>query len=75
MKALIWDNKKREYTKEVELPKGKYIAFTDNMDEPCTCANCGETVRFGEMYTSRKYYGCNGIFAFYVCSKCYEVEE
>lgn len=71
MKALIWENE--EYHDAV-TPDGVYPVITDDMNEPCTCPNCGKTFRFGEMYTSRKWFRGNGAFGFYVCGDCYRGE-
>ena len=74
MIAEIWDNASKTYT-TAEVPDGNYIAWTDDMNAPCTCPSCGKDFPFGDMYTSRKYYRKGGVFAYYVCEKCYEVEE
>ena len=73
MKALVWNGKDYD---EAEIPEGYYPAFTDNMDEPCTCPGCGKDYRFGELYTSHKFYRPpTGAFGFYVCLDCYTRER
>lgn len=53
----------------------KPIAFmTDDMDGDTDCANCGNTVKFGETYTSQQIHTPAGL-GFPVCEPCHEAED
>lgn len=47
--------------------------YSDNMDEPVKCAECGNIIKFGDGYASRKHTTENG-FGYIVCEECYEKE-
>lgn len=63
----------REYEK-VNVPADyKLLLYSENMDEPCNCANCGATILYGDAYTSRIYHNEHG-FGYSVCEECHEEE-
>ena len=71
MKVGKWNYKKREY-EDYELPIGAKL-YSDDMDEFVSCAECGNKLKFGECYTSKRIHGGLG-FGYGVCEKCYSNE-
>ena len=47
--------------------------YSDDMEVPINCINCGKQISFGESYTSNEYHNQVG-FGYYVCEECYEKE-
>ncbi|MPN11812.1 hypothetical protein SDC9_159120 [bioreactor metagenome] len=71
MNARKFDFKAETYT-PYELPEGA-CCYSDEMDMPITCAQCGKPMCYGEGYTSRQIHTEHGV-GFCVCEKCYEKE-
>lgn len=67
-----WNYKTKVY--DAFNSPAKHICFvTDNMDEETDCANCGNTVAYGDTYTSMTIRTPAGL-GFPVCSDCYDIE-
>lgn len=44
--------------------------FTTNMDELMQCVNCGKFIKYGDGYTSKRYFSGMG-FGYLECKECY----
>lgn len=49
------------------------VLYTDDMDLPINCTNCGKDMVFGDGYTSRELHNPYGL-GYPVCEECYEAE-
>lgn len=52
---------------------GDIVLYTDDMDLPINCTNCGKKMIYGDSYTSRELHTDLGI-GYPVCEECYELE-
>ena len=65
-----WNDKEKEY-EPYEVPdEWKLILYSEDMETPINCVNCGKEMTFGEGYTSQRYRTDKG-FGYYECEKCY----
>lgn len=56
--------------KTVDLPIKQ--VYTDNMDEIIECPHCRKKIRYGDGYSSHRYYfGESSTFAMFECEECY----
>lgn len=68
-----WNFNTHEY--EPFKSPAKHIAFmSEDMEGPTDCANCGNTIKFGDSMTSRTIHTPAGL-GFPICDKCYEIER
>lgn len=68
-----WNYEKHEYD-EYEVPKEWNVKlYSEDMKEIINCPHCGETLEYGNSYTSLEIHNYLG-FGFAVCSKCYDEE-
>ena len=65
-----WNDKKKEYDPYEVPDEWKLILYSENMETPINCVNCGKEMTFGEGYTSQRYHTDKG-FGYYECEKCY----
>lgn len=72
LSVLRWLPKEHKY-KKYRLPVGSCL-YSDDMDKVVSCASCGQKVKYGDCYTSRRIHTEMGI-GFAVCSECYEKEK
>lgn len=68
-----WNYSTHEYDPYMPDPSWNIVLFTDNMDEPINCTNCGRDMVFGEGYTSHELHNHVGL-GFPVCEACYKDE-
>lgn len=68
-----WNFKTKEYEK-VEIPDNRKIClYSNNMNETIQCISCGNELKFGDSYASRRYHTEMGL-GYCVCHNCYEEE-
>ncbi len=65
-----WNDKKQEYEPHEVPDDWKLPIYSEDMNEPINCVNCGKQIPFGDGYTSRRYHRDSG-FGYYECEKCY----
>lgn len=70
MKAMRWNFKTHDY-EPCEVPKGAVMCC--DMKQTVQCACCGEYMRYGDGYTSRRIHTSGGL-GFAVCEDCYREE-
>lgn len=67
-----WNYKIHKY--EVFISPAETLKlYSEDMTEPCDCANCGLHMTYGDGYTSRTIHNANGL-GFPVCETCYNEE-
>lgn len=65
----------RYFDYEPPVKNGNYTQWDDDMDMIIHCPQCGKQLRFGDGYTSKEIYeGTLKMFAFSVCTDCYNEE-
>lgn len=69
-----WNKLKHEYEDYSPPADGRYLIYSDNMDEICNCPACGKTMTFGEGYASMVYFSDNGVWSYTVCKECNDRE-
>lgn len=52
----------------------EYVWSTTDYDKEINCICCERTVKFGDCYTSRRYYNVSGLWGLWVCPECYKQE-
>jgi Zn ribbon nucleic-acid-binding protein len=67
-----WNYETHEYERFIS-PAENLTVYTEDMDEPVDCANCGYHMLYGETYTSRTIHNEHGI-GFPVCEECHRKE-
>jgi len=68
-----WDFEKHEYL-PFEVPDDRIVVlYTEDMDQPIDCTNCGKHMTYGEGLTSRTIHNHVGL-GYPVCQDCYDVE-
>lgn len=65
-----WNDTTQEYEKHFVPDDWKLILYSDDMNTPINCVNCGKEMTFGDGYTSRRYHTDKG-FGYYECEECY----
>lgn len=56
-----------------ESPAKVMSLYSEDMDEPVNCANCGRRMTYGDCYTSQTIHNKVG-FGYPVCGDCYAIE-
>lgn len=74
MVAIIrkWDYKTKQYIAYI-TPATIISVYSDDLDQPVDCANCGLRMTYAVGYTSKTLHNMAG-FGFSVCEKCYKEE-
>ncbi len=67
-----WNYETQEY-EPFESPVKHRHVYSEDMDELVACANCGETLPYGDTFTSRTIHTSMG-FGYPVCDRCYREE-
>lgn len=52
----------------------EHVATTKDYEKEINCICCERTVKFGDCYTSRRYYSASGLWGLWVCPECYKKE-
>jgi hypothetical protein len=73
MELSRWNYKTRSYQLYVPDPSWKIRLFSEDMDEPINCTNCGKDMVFGNGFTSQEIHTEIGL-GYPVCEECYEKE-
>lgn len=71
--AKRWNPYIRKYT-DIQVPDG-CRACAASMTDPVVCPQCGETLPYGNTYTSLEIYNKSGLWGYAVCAACYEDER
>ena len=72
MKLQKWNFEIREY-EDFDSPAENPALYVEDMREIRQCANCGKSVKYGDMYTSKTIHTEMG-FGYVVCEECYREE-
>jgi len=72
MKLSKWNYKTHKY-EDFDSPAVNPSLYETDMSKMVDCANCGKTLEFGDMYTSKTIHTEIGL-GYGVCSNCYEKE-
>lgn len=68
-----WDFDKHEYL-PFEVPDDRIVVlYTEDMDLPIDCTNCGKHMTYGKGLTSRTIHNHFGL-GYPVCQDCYDKE-
>jgi hypothetical protein len=68
-----WNNETHEYDPYTPDPAWTIVLYTQDMNLPINCTNCGKEMVYGDSYTSRELHNAAG-FGFPVCEQCYNDE-
>ncbi len=69
-----WNYATHEYDPYKPDPSWKIQLFSDDMDLPINCTNCGKEMTYGDGYTSLELHNHIGL-GYPVCEDCYEQEH
>lgn len=67
-----WDYKTHTY-QPFESPAKETAVYSEDMNRPVDCGQCGKSMTFGDGYTSREIHNDYGL-GYPVCSPCYDKE-
>lgn len=67
-----WNPETQEYEAHERYPGA--LLYSNVMDAPCQCANCGKDMVFGDGYTSLEIHSDKGM-GYAVCEACYLAER
>lgn len=67
-----WNYKLEEY-EEFESPADNPALFESNLSAIRDCASCGDSLEYGQMYTSLEIHNNWGL-GYGVCGECYQLE-
>lgn len=63
-----WNPETQEYEAHERYPGA--LLYSNMMDAPCQCANCGKDMEYGDGYTSFEIQSDQGM-GYAVCEACY----
>ena len=70
-----YDFSKRAYERAIPVDIGhKVVMMERDYNAEINCANCGAVIKFGNSFTSMRWFDLSGVFALSVCRECHEKE-
>lgn len=69
-----WNYETRSYDPYESTPGTTVGFFSEDLEKPINCAQCGKEITFGEGYTSKEIHQLGTGFGYVVDSDCYDEE-
>jgi hypothetical protein len=68
-----WNPRTHEYEAYTVPKDWKIVLYTEDMDTPINCVQCGKDMKYGNGYTSKQVHTEIGL-GYPVCGDCYQKE-